>query len=504
VEGRNSLRRFSETLSTNNERLFAVVLALSVAPIWFSPYLPMIDLPQHAGQVAALQEMWRGNSQFTSVYDINWFTPYLFGYLLLYMLSLVLPIPAAAQLLVCASMATLPLAAGRLLSVAGADQRWKWLTIPGAYSFAFYWGFLSFMIAAPIALLFVAQAIQFAREPTTRRGIGIAFFCLFLFACHIVVLAFSCVVAFSYIVGRHARDYKTMALRAIPFLAPVPLVVAWLVITFEREPSAQANAITWGPISYRLTQLLLQPSGRDTFDPLITSLTTVAIFALPALLGSRLNRRSERWLPFAFGLILFLVVPHYAIGTAYLFQRLGVFLLPLWLLMWDPPDTNSRSHLNWLAVGLVVVCSFAQVGRFAAFAKETQDFRYVMQQMEPRRKVAAMIVDKGSPLFGLPVYLHFGLWYQTERAGIVEFNFTEFLPQLVRRRSGVEQGMTDFLSWYPTEFRWSQNGGDTYEYFLVKYDGNIAPTIFKDRRNSVELVTQRGWWWLYKNKAVAR
>ena len=68
-----------------------------------------------------------------------------------------MPITVATQVIVTASVLAIPLLTGRLLRVVGADERWKWLAIPCSFGFAFYWGFLSFLVAAPLALLFLIR-----------------------------------------------------------------------------------------------------------------------------------------------------------------------------------------------------------------------------------------------------------------------------------------------------------------------------------------------------------
>ena len=79
-------------------RLFGYALVLMIAPLWFGQYLPMVDLPQHAAQIAALKQIWAGNPLFTDVFEINWFTPYLLGYMALYVLSLAMPITVATKI----------------------------------------------------------------------------------------------------------------------------------------------------------------------------------------------------------------------------------------------------------------------------------------------------------------------------------------------------------------------------------------------------------------------
>src|ERR1044072_267996 len=103
------LDSLNSTLSLRNERLFVAVVVLSFAPLWIGSYLPMVDMPQHAAQITALREMWRGTDMFTQLFEINWFTPYLLGYMLLAALDAVLPMTVATQVLITGSLLAMPL-----------------------------------------------------------------------------------------------------------------------------------------------------------------------------------------------------------------------------------------------------------------------------------------------------------------------------------------------------------------------------------------------------------
>ena len=493
----NTLRSLQDTLSLRNERLFVAVVALSVAPLWIGRYLPMVDMPQHAAQIAALREMLSGNQMFTQLFEINWFTPYLLGYLLLAALATVLPITVAAQLIVSASVVAMPLLTGRLLRAAGADERWRWLAIPCSFSFAFYWGFLNFLVAAPLALLFLIQTIRFVDTPTVKRGAMIALFAIFLFFSHVIVLGCASLMALGYVFGRSYRDGKRLVLLALPYTAPLPLIAIWLALAYDRAPAVRNDPVIYGPFLERVMQLLLQPAGHDGLS-LITLLVTATILVLPPLAGSTFSRRPERWLPFALGLVVFVASPHYVLATAYFFQRLGIFLVPLWLMAWDPP-THAQRRVDWAAAVIVLLWSFTNIGRFAAFARETETFREVLAAAEPGRRVASMVYDKSSRFFVLPVYLHFPVWYEATQRGIVDFNFGDFYSLMVRYKSSAGPRITDQLGWYPTAFSWEANGGARYDYFLVKSRIDISNEIFKEKRGAVELVTRSGWWWLYRN-----
>ena len=190
-------------LALDNSRLFAAVLVLSLAPLWMGRYLPMIDLPQHAAQIGALREIWSGNEAMGALFRVNWFTPYLLGYLLLYALALVMPITVATQAprFRCGRRNTAadgPTASGRrrrrTLEVAGYSVQLRLRVLLG---------FLSFIVAAPLALLFLIRTIGFVKQPSLRNAVSIALFAIVLFFCHVIVLGFASLVALGYVVGVH-------------------------------------------------------------------------------------------------------------------------------------------------------------------------------------------------------------------------------------------------------------------------------------------------------------
>jgi hypothetical protein len=490
--------QLATTLSLRNERLFLAMLVLTLGPIWIGRYLPLVDMPQHAAQITALRELWHGNESLAQLFEINWFTPYLFGYLLLYAVSSVLPIMIATKLVVSLAVVAIPLATQQLLRAAGADERWKWLAIPASFSFAFYWGFLSYLVAAPLALIFLVRTVRFMAAPTIRNAVGIAVFSLLLFFCHVIVLGLASLLALGYVAGVSYRNPRALLLRSLPYATPLPVIAVWLVVTYRTTPSVHSDPIVFPTLFDRLLQLLLQPAGQDGSSLLVALLVTAAVLALPPLSGAKFNRRPERWLPLALAMLVFMVAPHFVLSTAYFYQRLGLFLVPLWLMTWDAPSGPAR-RLDWVAMLVVLIWAGATIGRFAGFSRETESFRQVTAAVEPQRRVASMVYDARSPFFVLPVYLHFPVWYAATERGVVDFNFADFFSQMVRYKADAGPRMTDFLGWYPTEFDWQAHGGAHYDYFLVKSSSDISLQIFKDKRGSVELVAQSGWWWLYRN-----
>ena len=487
---------WSAALSLGNSRLFVAAVLLSIVPFWFGRYLPMVDLPGHSAVITALQQLSAGNPAFAESFSADWFTPYLFGYLLIYAIAAVLPITITMKLVVSASVAAVPLLTAALLRETGADPRWRWLAIPCSYSFAFYWGFLSYIVAVPFALLLLIRTVHFERRMTLANALIVAGLALFLFFAHVIVMGFACLCALLYLGGRHYRDPRRLVRLYLPYAAPLPLIGTWLIPRLANEQGVADAPVLFGPWGERLAYLLAQPAGSEYLSWLALGVTA-GIVVLPWLAGSTVSRDPGRWLPFAVTLLLFLAVPDFAVQTGFLYERLGVFLVPFWLLLWDAPSFQKR-RLDWLAMPLVVVWLFSSTARFASFARETQHFDDVLAAMEPGKRVAALIVDKATPLFATPVYLHFASWYGTQKVGIVDFNFADF-RLVLRRKDAAEPRVGEQLAWYPGYFDWHANGGARYDYFIVKADEDVAAPLFKDRLGSVKLVKRSGWWWVYEN-----
>jgi hypothetical protein len=481
---------------------FATALIISIMPLWIPDFLPLVDIPQHAAQLADLRELAAGNSFFRDNFAINWLTPYMGGYLLMYLASLALPVVAATKLVASLAVVGVPLATGLLLREAGADQRLKWLAIPAGYSFGFYWGFLVYVVAVPVALLFLWSTIRYDREPSLKRALAMAGFSVALFFCHAMALGFASAVAVAWLFARHWRTPLTFIRRALPFLTPVPLIVLWTLRVNSREASVQDGIIQFAPFRQKMVVLFNQLAGLDGTSFMLSLLIAATVILLPLLAGCRPSRRPERWLPLVVGLALYLVFPHYMQATAYLYQRLAVFLVPLWLLVWDAPTHPRRFVLPVGATCVLLLWAGFNTQRFVRFADESASFSQVLRKAEPGHRMAGMMFCNSSDLFALPVYLHFHAWYGATSRGIADNSFALTLPSPVRYRDLQAPRIGDTLGWRPGYFEWERHGGDSYDYFLVCAVEDVSVPLFKDRAGAVQLLAHAGPWWLYEKRGM--
>ena len=124
---------------STSRRDWLILLAASILatiPVWIPTFPPMTDLPQHGAQIALLREMLHPQQfAFAGDFDINWFTPYLFGYMLAYVLVPLIGIVAAIKTVVSLALVALPLSTALIMRETGTDRRWALLAIPAMYGF---------------------------------------------------------------------------------------------------------------------------------------------------------------------------------------------------------------------------------------------------------------------------------------------------------------------------------------------------------------------------------
>jgi hypothetical protein len=499
-----SIGRIGRSISLDNQVLFFTAVVLSVIPLWIPEFLPLVDVPQHSAQVASARELLSGNGFIHGSLEINWFTPYLGGYFFLYIVSTILPIVPATKLVVSVAVAAVPVVTGLILRSIGADERLKWLAIPASFSFAMYWGFMVYLVAVPLALALLLLTVHFAQKPDIPRGAGIALFSIVLFFFHVVALGFGAFVSLAYLFAKNFRRPLLFLKYATPYTAPIPLILLWLSRQYENEASVQGTTIVFGPIRLRLTVLFEQIAGTDGVGYLVALVVAAVVLIAPVAFGYRISRRIERWFPLLAGLLVYMAFPYYVLGTAYLYQRMAVFLIPLWLIVWDRPERNSQVGFALCVLLALGTWSVFNLNRFMDFAEESDSFSRVLHAAEPGRRMAGMIFCNMSESFRYPVYLHFHAWYQAKFRGIADNSFAMTHPSMVRYRDLASARVGDRLAWMPWAFDWSRDGGSSYDYFIVCADDDVSGLLFKDRSNSVGLVAHEPPWWLYENREPAR
>jgi hypothetical protein len=502
------LRR--HTLLVCAASLFATI------PVWIPTFPPMTDLPQHASQIALLRHMLSPDFRFASYFHINWFTPYLLGYLLVYAIAPVVGIVAACKTVIALAIASLPLATMLLMSETGADRRWALLAIPAMYGFSYYWGFLNFLVAAPLGLIFVWLTLRYARSPSLATAVALGITINALFFCHAMICAFFGFVA-GCILLLSAGNLRTAVGRVLPLASVIPIMVVWGTRTManplaKRPTLWDLNWLTtqdgyytaiaswtdlggwgWGRTAGMFPRLLgVRPGVVATFVGL-------TLFLLPLAAGARFSKRLIVWVPFITCMVTLLFVPGILFGTDFTFQRFTVFALPLYLITLQSPG-GGWPRWTWpacvvLAGGWIAVVS-ANAVRYEA---DAAGFVEILSRMEPGERALSFEFERDSLATIAPPFLHFPAWYSALKGGVVDPNIAGTHVQLVLYRPEYQPAARLWgFEWFPGMYDWRRFDGEQYRYFVARAAQNPGPGMFRGATCDVRLVHHVNHWWLYE------
>ncbi len=494
---------------------------LAVLPVWIPSYPPMSDLPQHAAQVALLRDLHNSQFPYSTLFQLNWFTPYLFGYLLIYFFTPLFGIVVACKLAVSLFVAGLPISTGLLIKSSGVDPFWAILCIPGVYGIAYQWGFLNFLVAAPLGILFLWYVLRSSTRFGPRTATLWGIFTLALFFCHALICAFF-VICSVLCLWATTRSVKATLLRTLPFTAVVPVALLWMHRTLSNPAARRPDIADWNWLStsdgyynflswkFHLSDLVW---GRVSgFFPrlfgIIPSwpyvLIGVVLFLLPYCAGLRPNKQLAYKLPLLVCIAVLLLCPHTVFGTDFVYERFTIFAVPLFLFSLTDPAALPKRAVVFKSMALLVVLGLiaSSANKAAAFSRQTEGFQRALSLMEPGQRALSLIFDHEDGNSIAPTFLHFANWYAAEKQGVVDPSFAMMHPELVVYRTGAapKAAVWDF-EWDPKRFNWSDYSGDQYRYFFVRSQTDLGTMLFSRASCNVSLLFHQEEWWVYERAA---
>src|SRR5262245_37595943 len=213
----------------------------------------MLDLPQHAANIGAIKRMLAGGWEYAGLFEITYLNPYWLGYAATLLLSIPLGIVLASKLVVATAAVAFPLSAGLFLRRMRVDPVLYWLLLPLPFGFAYEWGFLNFLVAAPFGFLFLNSVLAGQQEKRRFAWLHIVLWVHLLFFAHILTAAFFCAIA----VVLLSQPWDGLAgwiRRAAPVFSVFPVVVAYVVFSMAGVDIVSDPAF-WGLGLHRLVAL---------------------------------------------------------------------------------------------------------------------------------------------------------------------------------------------------------------------------------------------------------
>jgi hypothetical protein len=481
---------------------FWATVLFAAATFWFVPRPPMADLPQHAGQIALLHDLLFGDSKWQPLVYVNWFTPYYAGYGPALLLSLVMPALAALKLVMTVAYLGFVWACMALRRALDGDERLDWLFIPSFFGIVYAAGLYTFMVAAPLGVLFILLALRYARTPTLPAGVLLFVADFALFFAHGLIFLFANVIGGLFLLLR-TRSLGRLVVTAMPYLGVGVLCLAYTLVRlrFETAPPDDPWSFYggWNGLRLSLPYLWAGWSTEDPHDWLFALLFALQL-AAPIFLRSRLNR-GEALVPFLVTLLIWIAVPLRAQSTGTIFLRFILFVLPFYALLFAPRQEVGLARR--LVLPLVCWALLAvHTGRLFAFARESAPFEEVLAAAAPDDRALIAVFDATSVTGGEFTYMHWPAWYQAERGGFVDFNFALFLPQIVRYRPDRMPARFSQEDWAHNPaggFDWEHDGASVYRYFFVRDKGALPDSFFPAGRCRPVRIKSSGDWSLYEN-----
>ena len=492
---------------------FYALLVLASGLFWLSPHPPLLDLPQHAAQIAGLRDMMRGEFRWSELAEFQLLTPYYLSYGTGALLALIMPVHAALSLTLNLAFLAFIWGCIKLRRLFDGDFRLDVLFIPGFFSFSWQIGLTSYLIAVPLALFFIAFAIEHLRDSTLRSGLKMACMGIALFLSHALAAMYGGIFAGLYLL-LHARRLPQLIKLSWP-LIPMAVLFVFYYLTKNDVMNSGLSFIldlSWARFTQLIQGQIWTCIALDPTSSLIDlglSLSITFIICLPALI-SRFegNQEGSRIVLFAIACLILLLMPIRLLNVDLMNQRISPFLLPFFLLMFGHnPSFPSRNFLRWAPHFFCAALILLNAVLIEKFDVERKSFDAVMEKMEPNQRVLYIPFYKESlGINKMHVYRYFAVWYQVEKGGWVDFNFATNPPHLIKFRPQNAPPLGEDFVLKPY-FNWDTMKAWNYRYILLR----IPPGETLEKTTArlaggpckVSLVIQLDLWRLYERGACS-
>jgi hypothetical protein len=473
--------------------LWLLTVAWGSAIPWMSTRPPLIDLPQHAGQIALLSDYFSASFHWISLVSPNFFTPYLTTYGLIFILHQIFSITIAIKIILSLCFLSFVGMCFALRKELNSNPQLDWLFLIGYFGYAWTWGFISFLIATPISLLAIWTYLRFLRSKHFSSGLLVTFIGSLLLISH--GLMFGCFFMICSLML--VQDWRFNGFRLEKLMPLLFLIFFGVMIAFATS-YAQTNLASDGvelllfiwnyDLILRLKEFLTYPFDQSLRNGIPLAMV---ILVIPFLLKLRFcSYKSPAFIPFIVLVTIFFLGPTFALKTQYLYQRFAIFLFPFFAFLFIAIESQRKftcleRFLSLAAKVLLIGCIWFQFWTYSlearSFSKESAPFEAMIKVMNPHERALYLPINAESDAQNRDnIYLHYGQWYQAEKGGFVDFNFAWFPVVIMRFNQNESSPIKLGFEWEPIKFDWQKNNGELFKYFIIKSKKEIDPAdLFK-------------------------
>ena len=470
--------------------IWLLTLAWGSTIPWMSTRPPLIDLPQHAGQIALLSDYFSRSSHWINLVSPNFFTPYLTTYGLIFTLHQIFSITISIKIVLSLCFLSFVGMCCALRKNFNGDPQLDWLFFIGYFGYAWTWGFISFLIATPIGLLAIWTYLRFLKTMNIANGALVILAGSILLISH--GLMFGCFFVISSLMLVQNWRFNDLRLeKSLPLLFLILFAVMITLATTSSQSSLSSNGVELSSINWdydlilRLREFLTYPFDQSLRNGIPIA---IVILAIPFVLKLRFcSYKSPALIPFIVLASIFFLGPTFALKTQYLYQRFAIFLFPFFAFLFLASESHTKSTyserlLTLAAKVLLIVCVWFQFWTYSkearSFSKESAPFETIIKVMRPHERALYLPINAESDAQNRDnIYLHYGQWYQAEKGGFVDFNFAWFPVVIMRFKDNESSPIKLGFEWEPIKFNWQKNDGELFKYFIVKSKKEIDPAV---------------------------
>jgi hypothetical protein len=497
--------------------LFLAANLLMIWPVWSVDYLPWQDVPQHLAVSRVLLSYNDAAYNFQRYFTKEWLrSPYVLYYVLTTLWGVVVPLKVASAITISLGLMGVAYSLRSLLRALDLSEWHAYLVLPLIFATHVQAGFLTYIMAIPLAFWTLSVAVRCASDPTPGRLIALGALCGATYFGHFgpycLALAGIGFIGLSLLVsGGHDRVKRCLWLAA----AVVPstlLALTWM----SGEKTGRATLFAalgladsgghilpqYRPLSAALQEipawLIDTTQGpRDEQVLVGTLLLWLVLFAV----GSHARKKSPQQVavallaPLCF--VLFFVLPT---GYGWLWVIAQRFLiLGVYLLVVVIPDSSLRvaRAAAALAIVLTAVQTVNLTHAYKAFQNEVGDFASALRSIPRGQRVAGLMFDKTSQYVQLFPFIHFVAYYQVERGGVVMYSFVATDQSPVDFRPADEPPpVIDGFEWTPEAIDPARDLG-WYDYVLVRG----GPGLIETQSDAFQLIYSDPRWRVFKHRS---
>jgi hypothetical protein len=424
---------------------FYVAIALFVsAPAWIVKHPPLQDLPFHLATIRIIRSFHDPAFGFDQDFTLTLGrTQYVVYYLLAALLSTFIGLLAANVVLLSVYLGGTVLALRDLLRAFGKDERLCLFVVPVLVNVLFMYGLLQFLFGIPVMLWALATAVRHFEAPTRKSAALLAVLALVLFYSHVFPFGIFVIGFAAMFPWESPRRWWRAAAPTLPALA---VVVWWLAFTEAgRLVFGAATNNSGDPHQAPDAAMIALPGWLiNVFHDFTDEYVSIALVVLVLLTLGLSQGEEDHGKPIArrfvilpmLCVILYFVLPD---GHGYIWlicERFPLLVVITSIPLLRMPRGGRGAIVVTASLALAAASTVNTCRHFIDFERnEVGDIDGAIAEMDPGKKVCALIYDKSSAILQNSPFLHFGSYYQMEKGGVVEFTYAgyahwpvDFLP----------------------------------------------------------------------------